>query len=449
MRHSSIILPPFSMALDQEIQHRLTTAPNGPETGHSPIGEGEQSYNCQGYRLQVVHYDKTRPSEGSRVRSQMAASADYADSFLVLTSTKQEPWEPHWPVDVMVSRHIASRSTLGRLFQEIRIGFRLAAGARKNKYDLLHSHHNTGLVVALIWLLFCSKPVIFDSHDLFGPNIFKRNSWFRRFCSWFKWNVLQGWVLNKSLCGIHVSPGIVEIYKKRFPLARHEMLWNLPAFALSKELKEPAAVSLSFTRKPWDSIKLIYFGLITSTRISLELIKAVSQIPGIELNLYGRIYDQADDFDQYSSDFRKLLGEIGVKWHGPYKTSELPAILSQCDLLLFPSPVSMENNKHALPNKLFESCWNGIGLVCSDVFQDLNLIAAKYGFGCSFDPLSMMSLRTTLERLVMDPEEVGRMKSNAAEFLKSGEWSANSYKTRLFEIYQSALPARQNKRVEQ
>ena len=397
-------------------------------------------------RLQVVHYDKTRVSEGSRVRSQMAASGSYADGFLVLSAMKDEPWEPHWSPEVMVRHFVAAGGTLGRFCQEVAAGWWMAGEARKGRFDVLHAHHNTALIVALLWVMFSNKPLIFDSHDLFAPNQANRRSPVRRFCSWLKWGMLQRFVLSRALCGVHVSPGIVRIYRQLFPDTAHVLLWNLPAFAFSEnaavaENRESRIPDPDLEKRTILSprpLSLVYFGLLTSERITLALIRTISSIPGVEFSLYGRIYDQADDFEEYSTAFHKLLREVPVRWHGTYTTAQLPGILEQMDMLVHPIPVVSENNKHAMPNKLFEACYSGKAVLYSSVFQDMDELASKYGFGCSFDPSDGPSATRAIEKLAADPQLVENMKENALRFVHEGPWSAAAYRNRLAEIYGKA-----------
>lgn len=401
-------------------------------------------------RVQIVHYDKTRFSETSRVRSQMAASDSYADSYLVLSAMKDEPWEPHWSSKVLVRHFLASQNTMGRFWQEFKIGFWLALEARKGRFDILHAHHNTALTVALVWIIVCGRPLVFDTHDLFSPRQNERRNLIRKFCLWFKWSVLQRPVLNRASVAVHVSPGIVNIYKKLYPRVRHVLLWNLPAFALDPGYsaqclqKYEAAQKISADTgkleilKPPGSgppLKLVYFGLLSSSRITLDFIRMLASVPNIELSLYGRLYEEVDDFEEYSRGLSELVQAFPIRWPGAYKTSDLPAYLADSDMLVFPIAVETENNRHALPNKLFESCLNGVAVLCSNICVDIVDLAEEYGFGCGFDPLDQEAARISLEKLAGDRKLVESMKCGALRFACSPAWSPEAYKITLQKIY--------------
>lgn len=406
-------------------------------------------------KIKIVHYAKGRKGQVSRARAQMTASKDYAESFLVLSSRVDEPWEDQWSPEIMVRWFLTARSTLGRFKQEVATGVWLARQARSGRFDLLHIHENTGLVVGAVWALLCRSPLIFDTHDLFNPQVTESEKWIRRFCSWFKWEVLQGYVIKRSLCALHVSTGILDIYRHKFPSGRHELLWNLPSFLLADDEKEfcskvgketgrSEAVNDSVLRlkkgrnghrENHEPLRLIYFGLLSSARISIQLIRTIASIPGVELTLAGRLYEDIDDAAEYAREFLRAVEELPVKWKGAYTNAILPNLLANIDLLIHPIPVVTENTRHALPNKFFESCASGKGLIYSNVFLDMGQLACEYGFGMPFDPLTPDSVVEVIQALLADRAKVDQMKINARMFIMNSCWSPKSYKNTLSEIY--------------
>lgn len=402
-------------------------------------------------KIRVVHYAKGRKGQLSRVRAQMTASREFAESFLVLSSRVNEPWEDEWDSKTMVKWFLTAKTALGRLLQEIAIGIWLVRQTQRGQFDLLHIHENTGLIVGAVWALFSRSPLIFDTHDLFSPKITKSSKLISYLFKWIKWHVLQGYVIRHSHYVLHVSPGILEIYKKEFPKARHVLLWNLPAFLLEqkggeiqtsqdghsagKKAEKLNNGKIAFDEKNSKPLRIIYFGLLSSVRISVSLIRLIASIEGVELIIAGRLYEDIDDAKGYADEFHKAVQETRVRWLGAYTNAQLPSLLEEVDLLIHPIPVVNDNTRHALPNKFFESCANGKGLIYSNVFEDMGQIATEYGFGVAFDPENEESIRSVLEELRDHPEKVASMKQNAWKFIINSPYAPESYRKVVKSIY--------------
>lgn len=397
-------------------------------------------------KIKIVHYDKGRASEVSRVRSQFAASAAYADSFLVLAELGDTGASKLWPVHQLVRHFKSESSTVPRLLQEIKVGWWLASEAKKGRWEMLHAHQNTSLVVACVWLILCNKPLIFDTHDFISPAEIASSKITRRLSAYIKWNFLQKIVFSKAQCCIHVSPGIVAACEKLVPNANHRLIWNLPAYLLDKPLIEstPGLASNGLTSGPRKmheirgDLRLVYFGLLDSTRFSIPMIDSICQIPGVTLLLYGRVYDQySDDAAQYKKELREIVLKHNVLWE-KYTTSELPDILRGADLLFFPLKDTGPNATYALPNKLFEACSSSLGILYSKPLLDMHKILSSHKCGIAIDSDDIKSTKVAIELLRDDPEIVRSLKANAWKLMNDSDWTAGQYINNLKKIYFNA-----------
>ncbi len=371
----------------------------------------------------------------------MAASAAYADSFLVLAAELDEPWRPHWPARQMARHFVSNGGPIRRIAKEIFAGLWLARQRWRRRFDVLHTHQNTGLIVGVLWLLLTEAPLVFDSHDLFDTRPAGSRNLVRRIGNWIKWHILQKYVLTKATCALHVSPGFIEIYRREFPRGRHVLLWNIPSFSLSQpERKSPgvsAPPSSSGGTEP-PPLRLAYFGLLTSSRISPWFVRLVTSVPNVHLTLHGRFYEHEDDAATYREELENVIAELSgekVLWKGPYTNASVPAILEEADLLVFPMTQTNRNSIHALPNKFFETCAAGRGMIYSHILKDMDQLAIAYEFGAAFDPHDEPALRALLGKLAMDRAAVERMKENARRFFWEGSWSPAAYAAALETAY--------------
>jgi glycosyltransferase involved in cell wall biosynthesis len=214
------------------------------------------------------------------------------------------------------------------------------------------------------------KGIHFDLHenhvDSLSRNLVEKIA----FESYRRWEVSQLKSLISHLAPMStitsVSPWISEIYESHLG-ARVSTIRNAP----KRLLAEPSELEI-------ENIQLVHHGVGTTHRGIEQSIIAMRHLPPkYTLNFHlvsGPVY---------MAKIRILSLLLGVKkrvtFHSPVPTAEISKTINKYDIALIVIPPITENERHAFPNKFFESLQAGLAIVTgpnplmSDIVRRSNL----------------------------------------------------------------------------
>lgn len=196
------------------------------------------------------------------------------------------------------------------------------------------------------------------------------------------------------------SSSISDLYSKRWKMQVHTVR-NAPSLLR----QSPSAVSTP--------IKLVHHGVATRDRFLEEYIQALAKCRGnFELHFY--LLGSAG----YRSRLRRQAKQFGVSHlvhlHDPVPTMLLPKELNAFDVGLVVIPPVTENERLALPNKLFESAQARLALI-SGPNTDMKNLIEECGNGIILGEWSVEALVASLNRItIADVTRLKRKSDNAA-----------------------------------
>lgn len=171
-----------------------------------------------------------------------------------------------------------------------------------------------------------------------------------------------------------------QLYPKSIPSLIAE---NLPTSRNHKQISIRTAIV-----RP----RIAYVGTIRFPESLIPFLSVASK-QGIQVDLYGG----GPDLEMLRSQF----GSDAIRFHGPYKYSELDAIYSNVDILWAAYPVSDYNVRYAISNKYHESLAYAIPGVFTDN-TELGSLVKQEGTGFVLDPTSESDISRWLMRLETD-----------------------------------------------
>ena len=224
-------------------------------------------------------------------------------------------------------------------------------------------------------------PVIFDSHEYF-PEVPEIQN--KPFVKWF-WLKLEALFVPMISCGITVSKGIVDIYRKKYGLD-FILIRNVP--------NKPEKV---FDINSISSCPVVYYqGALNAGRGLKEAIRSLNFLPGYKMIISG-----SGDEEQELHDLVSDLGfEDRVTFTGclPFERLAIEAAKAHVGLCILEN-IGL-NYYHSLPNRLFDYPALGLPIIATS-FPDISEIVNKYETGLlidSYDPKDIaMSIRNACE----------------------------------------------------
>lgn len=220
------------------------------------------------------------------------------------------------------------------------------------------------------------KPVIFDSHEFFSevPEL-KKSKWKKNFWK----NLEKKWIPGCDY-KLTVSPGLVELYKKRYD-CHFDLLRNLP-------FKTPTSRHpLLQTSQP----VILYQGSLNIGRGLTETIQAMQYLPGYIFRIVG----DGDCTKELKSFTSKLGLNDRVEFTGPVPFEYLHlhhknVMVGMCLL----QNMGL-NYYYSLPNRVFDYMQAGIPVIASN-FPDMAGIVKKHQTGLLIDNLNPVTIAETI-----------------------------------------------------
>ena len=268
------------------------------------------------------------------------------------------------------------------------------------KYDivLVNDHHLLPQVVEVVSEL-AAGPVILDLHELYSGNgtgfIYK--TLISRYDNWLL-TFISSPVFSKWLT---VAEGIADIYRDEYGLPRPHVIRNVAPF----EQLEPSPVDP-------ERIMLVHHGLASAERgidIMLDASLLLEPRFSLVLMLVG------DEHALASLRRHPAIAAGRAEFKPAVPVTEVARTLNQYDLELIFFPPRFPNNKHALPNKFFESVQGRLGVVIGESPEIVGLVRDN-DLGIVVDGWTAPDLAAAINAL--DADDITALKQGSARAAK-------------------------------
>jgi glycosyltransferase involved in cell wall biosynthesis len=227
-------------------------------------------------------------------------------------------------------------------------------------------------------------PVIFDSHEYF-PELPEIQN--KPLVRWI-WLKLEAFFIPMIVQGITVSPGIVEIYKKKYG-RDFKLVRNVP--------HRPLHV---FEIRPVSENPVIYYqGALNIGRGLKEAIMALTFLPKYRMVIVG----SGDEEEALYELVRTLNIQKRVRFTGRQPFEHLAAEAAKAHVGLCVLENMGLNYYHSLPNRLFDYPALGLPIIATS-FPDMREIVTRYNTGLLVDGLQPEELAKSIRKACEDAE---------------------------------------------
>ncbi len=303
---------------------------------------------------------------------------------------------------------------------------RLVEALAATKPDILHAHDSDALDAIGRVAKQLRVPFVYDAHELWlGQENRGRSALYHTlFRAWYWW--LQRRTVPRAAAVLTVSQPIAERLEASYgvPVA---LVPNYPVdtgVQPRRELRELLAEPI-----PEDAPIVLYIGNIQAGRGLEELVSALPECPGAFLVCLGASGDPAA--------LAELAAGLGVgdriRFVPPVAADQVVSFAASATVgVALTAPIS-ENNRMALPNKLFQCMAAGIPVVATDA-SHVRAIVEGAGAGVCVDPTSATAIASGLRQLLADPAAAeGMGRRGAAAVRDRFNWSRSEQA--LLEVY--------------
>jgi len=181
-------------------------------------------------------------------------------------------------------------------------------------------------------------------------------------------------------------------------------------------------------------VRFVFHGMLGADRNLLNLIKAMRDITGATLDIYGDFYS-AEDGERLRKELDENLKEK-VVLHGSFTQEDIQKFLPSYDVGIYPAVALDENFNITLPNKIFDCILSGLALAVPP-FRSIEQIIEVEKNGVIIDTLSPKAMSRDLQQLVNAPMDISRMKE--ASFGVASKYSRSAQTAKLIAAYKEAL----------
>ncbi len=166
------------------------------------------------------------------------------------------------------------------------------------------------------------------------------------------------------------------------------------------------------------SIKFVFSGLLISRKNLPTVLKALSQVSTKDWTL--DILGNGPLFNQWKKLAIKLKIDSNIKWHWQLSKEEAIKIMSDCDVLLFPSLFE------GAPGVVSEALSLGLPVICFDKDGQRDIINNECGIVIPVDNPNQAILNFTnaIRKIVYEPSELGKLSHGALK--RANEFSVTS-----------------------
>ncbi len=294
----------------------------------------------------------------------------------------------------------------------------IADVVRQNNIAIIHAHRHTGAAMAFISKkLFRLKNVkiIFDYHDPWSAEDLSDKNLIHKIALRFYF-YLERYLVNNSDLVITQGEEQTQILLKRYPVPREKFIftWNTADPLVFKPYKKERVL----LRKQYGlegKVALLYLGSIIRYFGVDLIVKALKNLvkkhPDVVFVSMGVIRDEP-----YWGEIKKEIAENKLEKYFveiyPKSKSEIPMLISACDVGLITHMRGSWICEVAIPTKLFEYMSCGLPIVSSDL-PHITQFILPYGAGVSFKSNDADSLANVLDKLICDEKSITAMGLNA------------------------------------
>jgi len=268
-------------------------------------------------------------------------------------------------------------------------------------------------------------PLIYDAHELWPhrnrPDARRRKTWV----------VSKGdrFFARRADAVVTVNDSIASHIQKRYGVRRVEVIRNTPS--LEARAPSPHEGALEGVPHP----RLIYVGGIQTHRGIEEMIDATALIPDATFIAVGPGNDDYRAGLEARAEKAGVAGRVRfIPWVPP---EAVVSTIAGADLGFALIKNYCLSYYLSLPNKFFEYLHAGLPVVASN-FPEMLRLVEKYEVGATCDPADPAAIARTVRDLLAKPEELKRMRDNAAEVAKLFNWERE--RQTLVDLYRRLIP---------
>ena len=152
------------------------------------------------------------------------------------------------------------------------------------------------------------------------------------------------------------------------------------------------------------------------------LIEAVALVDGeVTLDVFG--FERTDSAENLRGLVERLGMSERVTFHGAFDYRSVVDTIAPYDIEVMMAPVSEDNFRLTLPNKIFDAMSAGLAIAMTDT-PAVRAVVEPADCGVLFeDPPSPEAVARSLTALVNNPARVSEMKRNALSAASSYSWA--------------------------
>lgn len=282
--------------------------------------------------------------------------------------------------------------------------------------DILHAHDSDALDAIVRVADRLGLPFVYDAHELWlgQENRGRSPLYHALFRASYWW--LQRRAVPQAAAVLTVSQPIAERLAETYRVP----VTLVPNYPVDEGAVEPREIR-GLLEKPIPATApiVLYLGNIQVGRGLEELVSALPDCPGVVLVCLGTATAPRTLIELASG----LGVRDRVRFVHPVPAAEVVAYAASATIgVTLTAPIS-ENNRLALPNKLFQCMAAGIPVVANDV-SHIRAIVGGSGAGLCVDPTDPKAIGNAIRRLVADPAAAAEMGHRGAAAVRDRyNWS--------------------------
>ena len=288
--------------------------------------------------------------------------------------------------------------------------------------DIIHANDWPTLAAATAAKRKVGSRIVYDSHEFASEE--HADNWVWRLVAQKHTRTLEARYIDAADAVVTVSEGIAEALQRLYALpARPIVVSNAPAYRAT--IPSP----------PGEPVRLLFHGIMKRGRGIEALIGAMPRLPQHHLTLRGegvRYYaEKLRDLAAASGAAARIAFEPNV----PY--SSVIQAASASHIGVFCAPRDTQQNRFAMPNKIFEYLMAGLAVVVT-ADTDLARLVQKHDCGLTAADSTPEAIAAVLASL--DAETLARMRANALAAARKLCW--NEEQAKLIALYQQLAAGR-------
>ena len=334
---------------------------------------------------------------------------------------------------IQVTTRYLPRSPVFWLIKYLEFIVRCAIATARSGADVYHAHDLPMMIPARLAALVRSRPIVYDSHELFAD--MEQHSPARAKA----WRAIDRWAVRAAARVIAVNRSRADVMMEELGSPEPVIIPNLPLPRTGPDLDPAASPLRAFARERTgrdDATILLYQGMLGPGRALDRVVRAMA------LSESGAIFVVLGFHNDYVDELLALARELGIEervhYHPGVDSDQLPAITVGADAGLVIYAKTPRNNYLCAPNKLFDYCMAGIPIVGCD-FPEVRRVADEYPIGELFDVDSPESIAGAIDRLLGDPAKLEEAQRATRVVREKYHWGVAQ--AALEGLYEQILPA--------